>query len=204
MQIAILGAGNIGGTLGRKWAAAGHAVVFGVRDPASARARAALESAGPGARLASLAEAAAFGEVVLFAIPSRAMADTVRTLSGRLDGKILVDATNNFAGPVINSLDALRAAAPGALLFRAFNSLGWELFAEPRVDGQQVDMFYCGPDGEARRQVEALIAGIGLRPRWVGDTDQAALVDNLGALWVQLVRRGWPRRTALKALGGPG
>ena len=205
MKIAILGAGNIGGTLGKKWSAAGHAVVFGARDPGSAKARAALESAGPGARAASLAEAAASGEVVLFSIPSGAMAETAQALGAALDNKILIDATNNFAGPVINNLAALQAAAPGAQLYRAFNSLGWELFADPKLEGLQVDMFYSGPDGESRRQVEALIAEIGLRPLWVGGNDQVTLVDNLGALWVNLVfRRGWPRRTALKALGsGP-
>jgi len=205
MKIAILGAGNIGGTLGRKWAAAGHEVVFGVRDPGSAKARAALESAGTGARAASLAEAAAFGEVVLFSIPSGTVAEIARALGRVLDGKILIDATNNFAGPVINNLAALQAVAPGANLFRAFNSLGWELFANPILDGQQVDMFYSGPDGESRRQVETLIAEVGLRPLWVGGNDQVTLVDNLGALWVnQVFRHSWSRRTALKSLGVPG
>jgi predicted dinucleotide-binding enzyme len=202
MKIAILGAGNIGGTLGRKWAAAGHEVVFGVRDPDSAKARAALEAAGSKARAADLAEGAAFGEVILFSIPSSTMPGTVQALSTALDGKVLIDATNNFGGPVINSLAHLQAAAPSARLFRAFNSLGWELFADPMLEGQQVDMFYCGPEGEARRQVEALIADVGLRPLWVGDNDRVALVDNLGALWVnQVMRRGWPRRMAFKALG---
>lgn len=205
MKIAILGAGNIGGTLGRKWSAAGHEVVFGVRNPGSAKARAALESVGLSARAASLAEAAAFGEVVLFSIPSGTVAETARTLGPVLDGKILIDASNNFAGPVINNLAALQAAAPRAHLFRAFNSLGWELFADPILDGQQVDMFYSGLDGESRWQVETLIAEVGLRPLWVGGNDRVTLVDNLGALWVnQIFRHGWPRRTALKALGAPG
>jgi 8-hydroxy-5-deazaflavin:NADPH oxidoreductase len=205
MQIAILGAGNIGGTLGAKWAGAGHEVVFGARDPGSDKARAALEAAGRGVRIGSLSEAAAFGEVVLFSIPSRVMEQTTQTLTDRLDEKILIDATNNFGAPVINSLAHLRAAAPTASLFRAFNSLGWELFADPQLDGQQVDLFYSGPEGEARHQVEALITEIGLRPIWVGDNDQAHLVDNLGALWVnQVFRHGWPRRWAFKALGRVG
>jgi predicted dinucleotide-binding enzyme len=121
------------------------------------------------------------------------MEETARELSTALDSKVLIDATNNFGSPVINSLAHLRAAAPSASLFRAFNSLGWELFADPQLDGQQVDLFYCGPDGDARRQVEGLIAEIGLRPLWVGDNDRVHLVDNIGALWVQMVRqRGWP------------
>ena len=39
-RIAVLGAGNIGGTLGRKWVRAGHTVTFGVKDPAGDRAQA--------------------------------------------------------------------------------------------------------------------------------------------------------------------
>ena len=202
MQIAILGAGNIGGTLGGKWAATGHEVVFGARDPGSPKARAALQAAGERVRVASLADAAAFGQVVLFSIPSGAMVETTRALASKLDGKILIDASNNFGGRVINSLASLKAAAPSASLFRAFNSLGWELFSEPQLDGQQVDLFYSGPDGEHRRKVEALISDVGLRPLWVGGNDQAHLVDNLGALWVnQVFRHGWPRRSAFKALG---
>jgi predicted dinucleotide-binding enzyme len=33
MQLALIGEGNVGGTLGRRWAKAGHAVTFGVRNP---------------------------------------------------------------------------------------------------------------------------------------------------------------------------
>ncbi|MBK8057399.1 MAG: NAD(P)-binding domain-containing protein [Gemmatimonadetes bacterium] len=33
MRIAVIGSGNVGGTLGRRWATLGHDVVFGVRDP---------------------------------------------------------------------------------------------------------------------------------------------------------------------------
>ena len=38
MNIAIIGAGNVGGTLGTRWAKNGHKVTFGVRKPAGAAA----------------------------------------------------------------------------------------------------------------------------------------------------------------------
>ncbi len=192
MNITILGAGNIGGALAPKWAAAGHAVIFGVRDANSPKTQAAL--AGVNAPAVPVSEAIAASDIVLFSIPWGAVPDTAQANAAALDGKILIDATNNFAGPVINNLAALKAAAPNATVFRAFNSLGWEHFAEPAKGGVQTDHFYTGPDGETRQTVHQLIAEVGLRPIWVGDNDRIQIVDNLGALWVTLAfQRGWSR-----------
>ena len=202
MKIAILGAGNIGGTLGKKWLANGHNVIFGVRDANSPKTLQAVESA-KGAAVTNLAEAIARAEVILFSTPWVTVPEIASANANELDGKIILDATNNFAGPVINNLSALEKAAPNGKIYRAFNSLGWELFANPTVGGEQVDLFYSGPDGETRPMVERLIAEIGLQPVWIGDNDRIALVDNLGALWVNMVfRKVWKRQTALKVISG--
>ncbi|HVO79666.1 MAG TPA: NAD(P)-binding domain-containing protein [Terriglobales bacterium] len=70
MEIGIIGAGNVGGALGKGWAKKGHAVMFGVRDAADPKVVALLKDAGANARAGSVAEAAKFGEVVVFATPS--------------------------------------------------------------------------------------------------------------------------------------
>ncbi len=200
MNITILGTGNIGGTLGKKWSAAGHPVVFGTRDPGSPKS-AALAAAMPGASIQSVETAIRHGEAILIATPWAAVPEIASAHAAGLDGKLIFDATNNFGGPVINSLSALEQAAPRASIYRAFNSLGWEIFAAPIVNGAQADMFYSGPDGDTRAVAETLIAEIGVRPVWVGGNERIALVDNLGALWVNMVfRQGWKRRTALKTL----
>jgi predicted dinucleotide-binding enzyme len=201
MNIAILGAGNIGAAIGKKWIEAGHSVAFGVRDAGSPKTQAALIAAGGQARALSIDAVLEAAEVVLFSLPWAVVAEVAREHARGLDGKTLIDASNNFAGPVINNLEALRKAAPRAHLFRAFNSLGWEHFADPRMTGAQADHFYCGPDIPAREQVEMLIDQVGVRPIWVGDHEHVALVDHLGALWVHLAfRRGMGRRIALKLL----
>lgn len=200
MKITILGSGNIGGTLGRKWAAAGHAVTFATRDPSSPRL-AALTAASKNIRAGSYEAALPAAAVVLVAVPSKALAEVAAAHAAQLDGKILIDATNDFAAPLINGLETLRRAAPRARLFRAFNSLGWEVFADPMVGGVQADMLYSGPDGEDRKAVAGLIEAVGVRPIWVGDNDLVRIVDDQGWLWVSLVmRRGWPRRLAFRAL----
>ncbi|HLA97054.1 MAG TPA: NAD(P)-binding domain-containing protein [Anaerolineales bacterium] len=202
MKITILGAGNIGATLGKKWLASGHHVAFGVRDVHSPKVQRLRSEIGGGAEIGSIESALALGEAVLFSIPWSAVPQVATAHAESLDGKILIDATNNFAGPVINNLAALRGSAPAGKIYRAFNSLGWELFAEAHIGGFQVDHFYCGADGPARVQVEELIQQVGLRPIWVGGLERVELVDNLGALWLELaIRKGLGRRLAFKLLG---
>jgi len=118
-----------------------------------------------------------------------------------LNQKILIDVTNNFAGPMINNLSVLKESTPETKIYRAFNSMGWDVFANPVIDDQTAEMFYSGPDGDSRMLIHRLIEQIGLNPIWVGDNDRIHLVDNLGALWVNMVfQHGWKRRSAFKAL----
>ena len=200
MKIAILGAGNIGGTLGGKWTKAGHDVCFGVRDAQSPKTLAALERA-PGAVILDVSAAIRESDLVLFSMPWKIVPEIAQANAADLNSKLLIDATNNFAGPVINNLKALKDSAPDAKIYRAFNSLGWEVFANPVINSQTADMFYSGPDGKTRDSIHKLIGEIGVNPIWVGDNDRIHLVDNMGALWVNMVfQRGWKRHSAFRVL----
>jgi predicted dinucleotide-binding enzyme len=108
---------------------------------------------------------------------------------------VVIDATNDVAGSRLSHPDAY-AQAPGARFVRAFNSLGYELFAEPSIGGTVADLFWCGP-----AEVEPLLADVGLRPVRVGDIDAIDVVDGVGRLWLTLVfRQGRPRRLAFRTL----
>lgn len=201
MKIAILGTGNIGSTLGRKWAEAGHGVYFGTRDPDADKVRSLLDSIQGQVEAGSHDEALASGDVVLIALPHRAVAEFAAQHAAGLDGKILIDATNDFGAEVINNVATLQEQAPTAQIYRAFNSAGWEVFADPQFDEIQADHFYCGPPGEGQDVVETLIVDAGLWPVYVGGLETAPIVDRLGSLWVQLaMRRGLGRHIALKLL----
>jgi 8-hydroxy-5-deazaflavin:NADPH oxidoreductase len=203
VRIGVLGSGNIGGTLGAKWSAAGHDVMFGVRNASSPKAKAAMDNAGAKSKLGSIADAARFGDVVVIALPNTAVETTVSSIARELGDKIIVDTTNRFGAPVVNHIEAIRAAAPQAKIYRAFNSIGWENFANPVVEGQKADLFYCGPEGDAQGIVERLIEDIGLRPIRVGGLEAAPLVDSVGSLWVTLVNSQYRnRRMAFRLLGG--
>lgn len=93
MKIGIIGAGNVGSALGRGWAAKGHEIAFGVRNPGDAKTQEAVKATGGRARAASVREAASGAEVLVLATPWGAVQDAIQA-AGDLAGKILVDATN--------------------------------------------------------------------------------------------------------------
>jgi len=198
-EISVIGSGRIGGTLATKWVGAGHAVTLGARDPDKGSL---LELAGRvGAAAAPITDAVQAANVVVFAIPGAAMGETLSTLGTGLDGKLVVDASNNVGGETMNSRAEVEAVAPTAFYFRAFNTLGWEQFDRPVVGGVQADLFFCGPDGDPRVMVERLIADVGLRPVWVGGPDEVEVVDGVLRLWFALVmKRQLGRRLAFKMI----
>jgi len=196
MKIAIIGAGNIGTTLGSKWSAAGHTVQYGVRAPADDK----FDALRAKAAVVDVAAAIDAAEVVVLAVPGAAVADVAAEHGAQLAGKIVVDTTNNMRGATLHNVDILAADAPGAIQVRAFSTLGGENFADPVIDGVQVDLFYCG-DPAARAAAEQLIADVGLRPVYVGGLDTAATVDGVARLWFALAfGQGRGRRIAFKLL----
>src|ERR1700675_124200 len=93
MNIGIIGSGNVGGTLGTRWAKGGHHVTFGSRDPGAGDMKELLARAGSNARAAKLQDAAKSTEVPLLATPWPVTKEIVQGL-GDLTGKVLIDATN--------------------------------------------------------------------------------------------------------------
>src|SRR5882672_10348997 len=92
MKIGIIGSGRMGGTLGELWVKAGHEVMFSSLDLEHDKALAA--KLGAGARAGTTREAAAFGDVLLLAVPYRAVPEIGKDLAATLKGKVVIDASN--------------------------------------------------------------------------------------------------------------
>jgi len=116
MRIAVIGKGNIGGSLGGKWRAAGHDVVYGARDGSGE---------GPGgAPVRGIGDALKDADVVVLAVPGQVVADVVTEHGAALAGKTVIDAVNRIGAPEFDSRAIIADAAPQARYVRAFNSLG--------------------------------------------------------------------------------
>jgi 8-hydroxy-5-deazaflavin:NADPH oxidoreductase len=189
MRIAVIGTGHIGSAVGEKLASAGHEVAYGARS---------VGDSGPGGKpIQAVPDAAAAADVVVLAIPGGAVARVVAELAPTLHNKVVVDASNNIRQQPVNSHDAITAAAPEVRYVRAFNTLGWENFAQPLEDA---DLFFAA-DPRARPIAEELITAVGLRPVFVGDATAAGIVDGLLPLWFALVtQRGGNRRLAFRVV----
>jgi predicted dinucleotide-binding enzyme len=182
MKIAVIGSGNIGGTLGSKWSGAGHEIRYGSRNPQPPES-------------VSIEEAIAASEVVVLAIPGNAVAEFAEAHGAALADKLVVDATNRIGDATMNGSEHL--VRHTRRYVRAFNSVGWEIMADPG----EATMFWSGPESDTDT-VEQLVSDVGLRPIRVGDVDAAEVVDGVGRLWLTLVfREGYPRQIAFKLLG---
>ena len=199
MNIAIIGAGSVGSTLGEKWANVGHTVTFGVRNPADPK-HAGLAGFG---MVRSIPDSIAGADVVLMAMPGSAVGDFAAQCGAQLARKTVIDATNNPRSLVMNNLDVLSTHAPQAHFVRAFSTLGWENFANPHLGGVQIDLFYCG-HASSRPVVEQLIAQVGLRPVYLGGLDAVSAVDGMTRVWFALAfGQGRGRRIAFKLIEEP-
>lgn len=183
MKIAIIGAGNVGGTLGRAWAAKGHDVTFGVREPGSAEL---------GAKAATPAEAAAGAEIVFLTVPWSAVEAAISSL-GDLTGKILVDCTNPIApglklavGHTSSGAEEVAKLAPGARVVKGFHTVGAENMARPQIGDGAIVNFLCGDDAEAKKIAGELSAELGWTPVDAGPLAQARLTEPLAMLWITL------------------
>lgn len=131
MKIGIIGAGNVGGTLGLGWAKRGHEVVFGVRDCADPKLKELLAAAGGRAKATPVREAAAGSDVVVLTVPWPAAEDALRN-AGALSGKILLDCTNPLTPDLSGFTHAhttsggeqVAAWAPGARVVKIFQHHG--------------------------------------------------------------------------------
>src|SRR5260370_32111573 len=171
MKIAVIGTGHIGGSLGTKWRAAGYEVAFGARN--------ARDDGPGGAPVLAVSDALAGADVVLLAVPGQAVPEVVSAQRAALAGKIVIDAVNRVGEPELDSQALIASAAPDAQYVRAFNSLGWENFADPLPGA---NMFFAA-DPDARPVAEAPSGAVGLAPELVGDASQTAVVDGLLPLW---------------------
>ena len=181
MRIGIVGAGRIGGNCATQFARGGHEVKLSGRDPSKLEPLAA--EIGAAASIGSPAEAAEFGGVVVFAVPWDGFADAVSS-AGSLDGKVVIDTTNQFGsgempadGQTAASFHA--AQVPGARYTKSFNTLTSAFQAEAafRPEADRVVQWLCGDDEEAKMVASGLIADAGYVPVDVGANADAAVME---------------------------
>lgn len=182
MKIGIIGAGRIGGGIAGQLGAAGHELRLSFsRDAAKLSALAA--EIGPRAGIGTPREAVEFGEVVVFSVPWSELPGALEQ-AGRLDGRIVVDTTNQFGAPPLPPPGQTAAGfnatrMPGARYTKSFNTLTAEFQAEAagRDGALRVVQWLCGDDDDAKRVAAGLIDDAGFVAVDLGGTADCEVME---------------------------
>ena len=191
IRIGVIGAGNIGGTIGTLWVKDGHEVMFASRHPDTLAPL--IAELGPKAKAGTPDEAIKFGNAVFVAVPYKAYPDLSKDLASALAGKVVLDAgnaTQKRDGALYDEVQANGIGAtsakylPGAKLVRAFNAANYKVFAKAGADGGKdrpggrMAIPIAGDDPAALKVAEGLVRDAGFDPVVVGslkDADKFAM-----------------------------
>jgi len=194
MKIGIFGAGDVGGTLGKRWRQKGHEIMFGIRNLQSRNIQKLIQM-DENFKVGDIREASAFGDVIVFAIPWTAVEETILS-AGNLSGKILIDPTNPLTQDLkrlalddISVAEKIAKLANTTAVVKAFNAIGARTLNNPIFDSERADLFICGDDIHAKRVVEELATDIGFDVVDVGPLVNARMLEQLALLWIELASR---------------
>lgn len=206
MNIAIIGAGNVGSALASSATRAGHNVTLSSKDQDEADRVASETGASAAPDNPSAVEDA---EVVILAVPYPALEDLAEELASDLDGKVVVDVSNRMnpddpAEPIdgTSAAEQLQAKLGGTPVIKAFNTAFAARQENPDVNGTPADGFVAGDDPEAKPKVLELVGSMGFRPIDVGPLGMARALEAMGNLNIMLqIRNDGSWQSTWKLIG---
>lgn len=208
MNIAIIGAGNVGKALARSALKAGHSVTLSAKTAEHA-AEAAKATGAKAAR--SNNEAVTQAEIVIVAVPYDKLGEVFRELGSAVDGKVVIDATNHvdmenpanvFSGP--SNAEEIQTRHPKVRVVKAFNYAFASRMADPTANGVKLDGFVAGDDQAAKDKALELVGSIGFRPVDAGALVMARVLEGMAFLNITMqIRNGWPWQNGWKLVGPP-
>lgn len=189
--IAVIGTGDVAAALGPEFAAQGHSIVYGSRDPDRRSVRELIEKTGSTASATTPPESVIDADIVVLAVPGLMVEEITRSL-GDLSGKIIIDPTNPLERRITSlrhavdtsNAEIIQAAAPNALVVKAFNTLNWRTMVDPSESGGPVSVPIVGDNDAAKRVVAKLVEGMGLEPIDLGGIENARWVEGMLILWI--------------------
>lgn len=191
-HIAVIGTGMMGGALGARLGGVGHTISYGTRDPSQAHIRELVEATGASARATSHAQAVSSAEIVIIAVPWKALESVAKGLEPHLRGKIVIDITNALQNAkdglpqlVVETSagEMLQAWLPNARVVKAFNTVGFHVVAEPERAPGGVTVPLASNDDEAKAMVMGLVEQLGFEPFDAGPLRFARTLERLAGLY---------------------
>jgi predicted dinucleotide-binding enzyme len=203
MKIAIIGTGNIGGTLGTKWAKKGHTVIAGVRDADNFKGKEVLAEAQ--ILITTIHEAVQKSEIILISTPATVAIEVAKSL-GDTTGKIIIDAMNIVMGRgpegFTNTADAILANTQTRDIVKCFNTTGFNNMRNPVYHSEAIDLFVAGDSERGKEAAIQLAKDAGFAECYsIGGDDKFQLMEQFAWFWINLAMfQGQGREIGFKLL----
>lgn len=190
--VAVIGTGDMGDSLGPRFAQLGYRVVYGSRDPESEKVQALVRSTGAGASAATPPEAAQQGDIVLMVVPWPAMEKVAQSL-GDVAGKIVVDVSMPFEQGAdgypqkmveTSSAEMIQAFNPGARVVKAWATLGSQVIDNINVVGGPISIPLASNDRQAKETVAKIVSAMGFDPVDFGPLRMAREIETLQMIYM--------------------
>jgi len=199
--VAVIGTGDMGDSLGPRFAKLGYRIVYGSRNPERDSVKALVEMTGSNASATTQMEAAQQGDIVLTLVPWPAMGTVAQNL-GNLDGKIIIDVSMPFKQgedgyPThlleTSSAEMIQGWNPGARVVKTFATMSSHLIDDPTAEGGPVTIPIASDHKDAKEKVAAIVAAMGLDPVDFGPLRMARQIENMQMIYMIPMIQNRPR-----------
>lgn len=190
--VAVIGTGNVGGALGPRFAKLGYSVIYGSREPERADVKELIALTGPRTRALSSLDASNQTDLIVLAVPWRAVESVVKGM-GNLDGKIIIDVVNPLRrgdegllemAVATSAAEHIQTWAPGARVVKAFSTMGSTIMADPSAGGGPVTVALASDDDDALEEVRQIAERMGYPTVDVGPLRNARHLEGMVVLMV--------------------
>jgi len=196
--VTIIGTGDMGDSLGPRFAKLGYRVIYGSRNPGSEKVQALVAKTGNNATATTQKNAAQQGDIILTLVPWPPMEKVAQSL-GNLDGKIILDASMPFQQGEdgypekmleTSSAEMIQGWNPGAKVVKVFATMGAFIIDDPSVVNGPVSIPLASDHRDAKEKVAKIVAAMGLDPVDFGPLRMAREIETLQMIYmIPLVQR---------------
>ncbi len=188
MKIAIIGTGNVGSTLAKRFAENGHQIFLGVRNATDFKGLQLLTGL-KNCSVHTIEDAVEAADIVVIAVPAQFATEVARSL-GDVSNKVIIDTMNSaLIKPegFTNTTDAILANCNTTDVVKCFNTTGFENLADPFYNGHGIDMFTAGSSTKGVTIATQLAKQIGFENVYhFGNNDKFLLIEQMAMCWINL------------------
>lgn len=190
--VAVIGTGDMGNSLGPRFAELGYRVVYGSRTPESDKVKALVKMTGENASATTQIAAAQQGDIVLLLVPWPPM-ETVAQNLGNLDGKIVVDVSmpllqgeDGYPDHLLqtSSAEIIQDWNPGAKVVKTFGTMGSYIIDDPTAGGGLITIPLASNHRDAKEKIAGIVAALGLDPVDFGPLRMARYIEVMQMIYM--------------------